>query len=180
MSRGVVADQAHLAWLASDRKLAIQPRSKAFRGRGRRQRAFTSNECQTSVTDQWLAKPAVGAGSAGPKAGGRALAPAHGARRLDLLGGQAAPHPDKITHWVKRLSKREVISDLLRLPRLRLSRRVRFTNRFIEQLIDLHFSYLNRHPWARHRVQGSPSDCLPAPPARYLGRTSRWTHDGWL
>lgn len=52
---------------------------------------------------------------------------------------------------------REVFSDLLRLPRLSLSRRVRFTNRFTEQAIDLHFSYLNHrecHPWARHRVQG--------------------------
>ena len=34
---------------------------------------------------------------------------------------------------------REVFSDLLRLPRLSLSRRVRFTNRFTEQAIDLHF-----------------------------------------
>jgi hypothetical protein len=37
--------------------------------RGRRQRDFTSNECRTSVTDQWSAMPGVGARSAGlPKA----------------------------------------------------------------------------------------------------------------
>ena len=41
---------------------------------------------------------------------------------------------------------REVFSDFLRLPRLSLSRRVWFTNRFTEQAIDLHFSYLNHLP----------------------------------
>jgi|SRR5689334_11534003 len=53
---------------------------------------------------------------------------------------------------------REVFSDLLRLLRLSLSRRVRFTNRFTEQAIDLHFrtstTFRECHPWARHRVQG--------------------------
>jgi hypothetical protein len=34
--------------------------------RGRRQRAFTGNECRTSVTDQWSAMPGVGARSTGP------------------------------------------------------------------------------------------------------------------
>ena len=45
----------------------------------------------------------------------------------------------------------------LRLPRFGLSRRVRFTNRFTEQAIDLQFPapsapFYGCRPWARHRV----------------------------
>jgi hypothetical protein len=46
----------------------------------------------------------------------------------------------------------------LRLPRLVLSRRVRFTNRFTEQAIDVQFPHPSApfrgcRPWARHRVR---------------------------
>ena len=46
----------------------------------------------------------------------------------------------------------------LRLPRLMLSRYVRFTNRFTEQAIDLQFPHPSapfhgRRPWARHYVR---------------------------
>src|SRR5712691_790067 len=56
--------------------------------RGRRQRAFTSNECRTRVTDQWSAMPGVGARSAGPpkaEAERWRRPTARAARRLDLI-----------------------------------------------------------------------------------------------
>jgi hypothetical protein len=41
--------------------------------------------------------------------------------------------------------RREVVSGLLRLPRLSLSRHVRFTNRFTELVTDLPVCYPSRH-----------------------------------
>jgi hypothetical protein len=41
--------------------------------------------------------------------------------------------------------RREAVSGLLRLPRLSLSRRVRFTNRFTELITDLPVCYPSRH-----------------------------------
>ena len=51
----------------------------------------------------------------------------------------------------------------LRLPGLVLSRRVRFTNRFTEQAIDLQFPiffppFLGCHPWVRGTVSGLASN----------------------
>ena len=55
------------------------------------------------------------------------------------------------------------------LLRLKLSRRVRFTNRFTEQAIDLHFPapsapFRGCRPWGAALLPASPSDCQAARP----------------
>ena len=57
----------------------------------------------------------------------------------------------------------------VRLLRLKLSRRVRFTNRFTEQAIDLHFPapsapFRGYRPWGAALLPASPSDCQAARP----------------
>ena len=70
----------------------------------------------------------------------------------------------------------------LRLPRLGLSRRVRFTNRFTEQAIDLRFPHPPALPWLpslRHRVglakrlpSGTASTRDASPPSRARRRAA--------
>ena len=72
----------------------------------------------------------------------------------------------------------------LRLPRLVLSRRVRFTNRFTEQPIDLQFPASLRalpslRPWARQRVRTRQATASGAASTRdaslpVVPRGSRW------
>ncbi len=57
----------------------------------------------------------------------------------------------------------------LRLPRLGLSRRVRFTNRFTEQAIDLQFPvpfppFRSCHPWAPYRARAHQTTPPPVSP----------------
>ena len=64
------------------------------------------------------------------------------------------------------------------LPRLMLSRRVRFTNRFTEQTAELRNpepspSFAARHPWGAASYPSSPSDCDWAPSSRTSGAAGR-------